>query len=234
MQRIAAHWSEAAVRFQDRRDAGARLASALRDEMGPDVVVLGLARGGVPVAYEVARRLRAPLDVLVVRKLGFPSQPELAMGAVGPGGARVLNDDVVRLLRMPTSAIDEIAAREQQEVERRERLYRRGRPREEVRGRHVVVVDDGLATGASMRAAIAWLRVVGARRITVAVPTGSAETCEALRADADGVLCLTAPEWLVAISQFYDDFSPTSDDEVRDLLARAARRRQWAQLGAPR
>jgi predicted phosphoribosyltransferase len=181
------------------------------------------------VAYEVARRLRAPLDVLVVRKLGVPVQKELAMGAIGPGGARVVNDEVVRLLHIPQATIEEIAATEQKEVDRREREYRQGRPREEVRGRHVVVVDDGLATGASMRAAIASLRASGAERITVAVPTGSPATCDELRRDADEVLCLTAPEWLFAIGQLYDDFSPTSDHEVRDLLARATRERQAAQ-----
>lgn len=223
------------VRFRDRRDAGARLASALRElreEVGPDVLVLGLARGGVPVAYEVARELGAPLDVLVVRKLGVPSQPELAMGATGPGGARVLNDDVVRLLHIPEGVVEEATRREQQEVERRERAYRNGGRRQEVRGRDVVVVDDGLATGASMRVAIAWLRAAGAGRITVAVPAGSPETCDELRAEADEVLCLSAPGWFFAIGQLYEDFSPTSDQEVRELLARAALRRHTEHAGA--
>lgn len=209
------------VRFRDRRDAGRRLASALKSEVGPDVLVVGLARGGVPVAYEVARALRAPLDVLVVRKLGLPGHEELAMGAIGPGGARVLNDEVVRLTHVPPSVIEHVAERERKEAERREGAYRRGRVGAEVRGRHVVVVDDGLATGASMRAAIASLRQQGARRITVAVPVGSPGSCEDLRADADDVLCLTSPEWLFAIGPFYEDFSPTSDEEVRDLLSRS-------------
>lgn len=209
------------VRFRDRREAGRRLASALKAEVGPDVLVLGLARGGVPVAYEVARALRAPLDVLVVRKLGLPGHEELAMGAIGPGGARVLNDEVVRLTHVEPSVIDHVTERERKEAERRERAYRRGRPGADVRGRHVVVVDDGLATGASMRAAIASLRQQGARRITVAVPVGSPGSCEDLRTDADDVLCLTAPEWLFAIGPFYEDFSPTSDEEVRDLLSRS-------------
>lgn len=208
------------VRFRDRRDAGRRLAAALRPEVGSDVLVLGLARGGVPVAYEVARKLGAPLDVLVVRKLGVPGHEELAMGAIGPCGARVLNDEVVRLTHVPQSVIDHVAEREHKEAERRERAYRRGRARADVRGRHVVVVDDGLATGASMRAAIASLRQQGARRITVAVPVGSPGTCEDLQADADDVLCMTSPEWLFAIGPFYEDFSPTSDEEVRDLLSR--------------
>jgi predicted phosphoribosyltransferase len=208
------------VRFRDRRDAGRRLAVALRSEVGRDVLVLGLARGGVPVAYEVARKLRAPLDVLVVRKLGLPGYEELAMGAIGPGGARVLNEQVIRPLRVPQAVIERVAAREQREVERRECAYRGGRPRADVRGRHVVVVDDGLATGASMRAAIASLEEQGARRITVAVPVGSPDTCEELRTDADDLLCLVAPESFHAISPFYEDFSPTSDEEVRDLLSR--------------
>jgi predicted phosphoribosyltransferase len=214
------------TRFHDRRDAGARLASALWDEVGPDVLVLGLARGGVPVAYEVARRLRAPLDVLVVRKLGVPSQPELAMGALGPDGTRVLNDRVVSLERIPGQVIEDVAAREAEEIERRERAYRKGRSREQVRGKHVVVVDDGLATGASMRVAIGWLRSAGARRITVAVPTGSPDTCGELRADADQVLCLTMPDGLFAIGEAYEDFSTTSDEEVSQLLAFAAQQRQ--------
>lgn len=208
------------VRFRDRRDAGRRLAAALRSEVGPDVLVLGLARGGVPVAYEVARKLRAPLDVLVVRKLGLPGHEELAMGAIGPGGARVLNEEVVRLTHVTPAVIDHVAAREQREAERRERTYRRGRARADVRGRHVVVVDDGLATGASMRAAIASLRQQGVRRITVAVPVGSPGACEDLRDDADEVLCLATPEWLFAIGPFYEDFSPTSDEEVSELLSR--------------
>jgi predicted phosphoribosyltransferase len=214
------------ARFQDRRDGEARLASALRDEVGPNVLVLGLARGGVPVAYEVARRLRAPLDVLVVRKLGVPGREELAMGAIGPGGARVVNNEVVRLLDIPRHVIEAVAERERCEAERREQAYRRGRPRLDVRGRHVIVVDDGLATGASMRAAIASLRAAGAERITVAVPTGSPDTCEELRHAADEVVCLTAPDWLVAVGQAYQDFSPTTDEEVRQLLDRAARERQ--------
>lgn len=213
-------------RFRDRSDAGRRLASSLEEHAGADVLVLGLARGGVPVAYEVARTLRAPLDVLLVRKLGVPGHEELAMGALAPGGARVINREVVHLLHIPESVIDDVATREQREIERQERAYRRGLPPATVRGRSVIVVDDGLATGASMRAAIAYLRASGAGRITVAVPTGSPETCEELRRDADEVFCLASPSGFFAISQSYDEFSHTTDDEVRDLLARASKRRE--------
>jgi putative phosphoribosyl transferase len=221
MQGPSAREEDPMVQFRDRRDAGRRLGAALKRDIGPDVLVLGLARGGVPVAYEVARKLGAPLDVLVVRKLGLPGHEELAMGAIGPGGARILNDEVVRLTHVDPSVIGHVAAREGREAERRERVYRDGRPRIDVRGRHVAVVDDGMATGASMRAAVASLRQQGARRITVAVPVGSPGACEELQADADDVVCLTAPDWLFAIGPFYEDFSPTSDEEVRDLLSRS-------------
>jgi putative phosphoribosyl transferase len=214
------------ARFRDRSDAGRRLASSLQEHAGPDVLVLGLARGGVPVAYEVARTLRAPLDVLMVRKLGVPGHEELAMGALAPGGARVVNRDVVRLLHIPDSVIEDVANNQQKEIERQERAYRRGLQAATVRGRPIVVVDDGLATGASMRAAIAYLRTSGATRITVAVPTGSPETCDELRQDADEVFCLSAPSGFFAIGQSYDDFSHTTDDEVCDLLARASKRRE--------
>jgi predicted phosphoribosyltransferase len=210
------------MRFRDRRDAGRRLGSVLRDKVGQNVLVLGLARGGVPVAYEVARALGAPLDVLVVRKLGAPAQKELAMGAIGPGGARVINDEVVRLLHVPQSDIDQIAAAAQDELERKERAYRRGRAARDVRGQHVLVVDDGLATGSTVRAAVASLRGSGAERITVAVPTGSPDTCDAVRKEADDVVCLTAPEAFFAVGQFYEDFSTTTDDDVCELLGRPA------------
>lgn len=214
------------ARFKNRRDAGRLLASALQGELDANVLVLGLARGGVPVAYEVARTLRAPLDVLVARKLGVPRHEELAMGAIGPGSARVLNEDVIRLLRIPTSTVELSARRERSEVDRRARLYRLGRPPEEIRARHVVVVDDGLATGASMRVAVAFLRESGASRITVAVPTGSPDACEDLCQNADDVLCLTSPQWFSAVGESYDDFSPITDQEVQGLLERAAKDRQ--------
>jgi predicted phosphoribosyltransferase len=222
------------MRFHDRSDAGRQLAQALREHAGPDVVVVGIARGGVPVAYEVARRLRAPLDVVVIRKLGLPGQEELAMGAVGPGGAHVLNAHVLHLLHVPEAVIQQVADREQKEVERRERAYRRGRSPEVLRGRKVLLVDDGLATGASMRTAVRAVRALDPARVVVAVPTGSPTTCEKLREDADDVVCLTSTEWFFAVGQFYEEFPTTTDDEVRECLSRAARERQVAQAPAQR
>jgi predicted phosphoribosyltransferase len=214
------------VRFHDRRDAGRRLAELLEEEAGPDVLVLGLARGGVPVAYEVARKLHASLDVLVVRKLGAPGREELGIGAVAPLDTRVLNDHVVRLLRIPDTMVEQITTRERAELERRERSYRRGATAQPIAGREVVVIDDGLATGATMRAAVASLTRAGARKVTVAVPAGSEETCEQLGRMADVVVCPAVTEPFFALGQLYDDFSPTTDDEVRDLLARASARRR--------
>jgi predicted phosphoribosyltransferase len=221
--------------FIDRRDAGLRLGRVLREVIGPHaVVVYGLPRGGMPVAYEVAQKLHAPLDVLVVRKLGVPGHEELAMGAVAPGGVRVLNDRIVHLLGIPADVIEAIAARELEVAARRERAYRGDLPREPARDRDVVVVDDGLATGASMRAAVRWLKDARARRITAAVPVGSPETCEELRQEADEVVCLTSPEWLHAVGQAYQEFSPTTDDEVRELVHRAASTPFATSHGAPR
>jgi putative phosphoribosyl transferase len=212
-----------ARRFRDRADAGRRLASELvayRDR--PDVLVLALPRGGVPVGYEVARALGVPLDVFVVRKLGVPDQPELAMGAIASGGVRVLNPEIVRGLRIPDSVIDAVAGREEQELARRERAYRGDRPPLDVRGRTVILIDDGLATGATMRAAALALRQRGPARIVVAVPTAAEETCRALRGEVDEVVCGETPEPFVAVGHWYDDFSQTSDDDVRALLARGA------------
>jgi putative phosphoribosyl transferase len=213
--------------FRDRRDAGRRLAACLRAKLGAwtggDWLVLGLARGGVPVAYEVARAVGAEFDVLPVRKVGVPGHPELAMAAVAPGGTLVVNEDVVARLRIPESLIGQVAARETAEIERRERAYRTGLPPPRVRDRTAIVVDDGLATGASIRAAVLSLRRAGAKRVIVAVPTGSEDTCDELRRDADDVVCMTTPEPFVAVGQWYEDFSPTTDDEVRELLARASR-----------
>src|SRR4030088_2287943 len=181
--------------FCDRRDAGRLLAAKLSAYANrPDLLVLALPRGGVPVAYEVARALDAPLDVFVVRKLGVPGYEELAMGAVATGGVRVLNDQLVERLGIPEPMIDAVAAREQQELARRERLYRGGRPPLDVRGRTVILVDDGLATGATMHAAIAALRQLQPARIVVAVPTASPETCEEMKAEADDVICAITPE----------------------------------------
>lgn len=205
--------------FRDRREAGRQLAEQLAGYVGrPGALVLALPRGGVPVAYEVARALRIPRDVFLVRKLGAPGSEELAMGAVASGGVRVLNQQVVRQLGVPEYAIDAIAAKELQELARRERLYRGGRPPPEIRGRTVILVDDGLATGATMRAAITALRQLQPAQIVVAVPTAAAETCEALRREADDVVCGMTPEPFFAVGQWYDDFTQTSDEEVRDLL----------------
>jgi predicted phosphoribosyltransferase len=210
-------------RFRDRSEAGRRLADKLTAYANrPDVLVLALPRGGVPVAYEIARALGAPLDVFLVRKLGVPGYEELAMGAVATGGVRVLNAEVVDGLRIPDHVIEAVAAGEQQELARRERLYRGDRPAPEVRGRTVIVVDDGLATGATMLAAIKALRAQKPARIVVAVPTGAPETCQQLKAEADDVICAITPEPFHAVGLWYENFSQTTDDEVRDLLARAA------------
>ena len=206
--------------FSDRRDAGRVLAEKLTAYANrPDVLVLALPRGGVPVGYEVARALGAPLDVFVVRKLGVPGYEELAMGAVATGGVLVLNDQLVERLGIPQHIIDAVAARERQELARRERLYRSGRPPLDVRGRTVILVDDGLATGATMHAAIQALRQQNPARIVVAVPTASPETCEEMRARADDVICGITPEPFDAVGRWYRDFSQTTDEEVGVLLA---------------
>ena len=187
-----------------------------------DVMVLGLARGGVPVAYEVASHLHLPLDVFIVRKLGVPGYGELAMGAIASDGVRVLNEDVVRALEPHAEKILEaVTAREGAELERRELEYRDNRPPLEVRGRVVILVDDGLATGASMRAAAAALRQKGAAKIVVAVPVGAPDTCREFEEEVDETICAIAPENFHGVGQFYEDFSQTSDDEVRELLAGA-------------
>jgi erythromycin esterase-like protein/predicted phosphoribosyltransferase len=211
-----------AIIFSDRRDAGRQLAGKLLHHAGrDDVVVLGLPRGGVPVAYEVARALAAPLDVFVVRKLGVPGHEELAMGAIASGGTRVLNQDILDELALPADVIDAVAAREAQELARREQLYRGGRAPLPISGRIVILVDDGLATGATMRAAIRALRALRPARILAAVPVGSPDTCEAMRTEADEVVCATTPQPLLAVGRWYQDFSQTEDDEVHDLLGRA-------------
>ena len=206
--------------FRDRADAGRALAARLDHLAGrDDVLVLGLPRGGVPVAYEVARALRAPLDVLVARKLGAPGQSELAMGAVAAGGVRVLHRAVVDGLGVPPEVVERVAVREEAEVARREGSYRRGRPPLDVTGKAVTVVDDGLATGSTMRAAVAALRTMAPPRIVVAVPVGARETCQELAREADEVLCLETPAGFRAVGQWYDDFTQTTDDEIRALLA---------------
>lgn len=206
--------------FTDRREAGQRLGEALAHLRGRnDLVVLGLPRGGVPVAAHVARALGAPLDVLVVRKLGVPGQEELAMGALASGGIRVLNDDVVRHLGIPSTVIEVAAARELPELERRERAYRGERPLLAVDGRWVVLVDDGLATGSTMQAAIQAVRQLGPACIIVAVPVAPAETLQRLRRLADEVVCLSTPEPFFSIGQWYRDFTQVSDATVQALLA---------------
>jgi len=215
--------------FRDRKEAGRLLATKLAAyAQRPDVLVLALPRGGVPVAAEVARALGAPLDVFLVRKLGVPGYEELAMGAVATGGVRVVNEHIVRTRGIPDPVIDAVAAEEQQELTRRERLYRGDRPPPDVRGRTVILVDDGLATGATMQAAIKALQQQQPSRIVVAVPTASPETCEALRAEVDDVVCATTPEPFYAVGFWYEDFSQTTDDEVRDLLAQSAQARRAA------
>jgi putative phosphoribosyl transferase len=212
------------AQFRDRRDAGRKLAQKLVHYAGrSDVIVLALPRGGVPVAYEVARALSTPLDILVVRKLGLPGQDELAIGAIAPGGIRVLNEDIIHSLNIPEEVINRVAQRELQELQRRERDYRGDRPAPEVRDRTVILIDDGLATGASMRAAIAGLRARHAARIVVAVPTAARETCEVFRFEVDEIVCSITPEPFYGVGRSYDDFSQTTDDEVRALFEEANR-----------
>ena len=208
--------------YRDRKHAGEMLASALSGHGGKDTIVLGLPRGGVPVACEVARALKAPLDVFVVRKLGLPWQPELAMGAIATGGVLVRNDDVLRTLLDPETVLENVRRAEQKVLEERERRYRGGRPAPELAGRKVIVVDDGLATGASMKAAVQALRKVGAGKVVVAVPVGPPDTCEELRQLADDVVCLQAPRMFSAVGQWYDDFGQTTDEEVTRILAATA------------
>jgi putative phosphoribosyl transferase len=209
-------------RFEDRRAAGRALARRLEGYADvPGLVVLGLPRGGVPVAYEIALALRAPLDVFVVRKLGVPDEEELAMGAIASGGARVLNEDLIRALHLNDAVIERVTQREQQELERRETAYRSGRAAIDVEGHVVIVVDDGLATGATMRAAVRTLRAMKPARLVVAVPTAAPDVCRELAADVDEVVCLRTPVPFYGVGYWYDDFSPTTDEEVRRLLALA-------------
>jgi len=208
--------------FRDRSDAGRQLADHLRDYAGdPNLLVLGLPRGGVPVAFEVARALQAPLDVFLVRKLGVPGHPELAMGAIASGGVRVLNDEVIRALELTEDTIAAVAAEEQRELQRRERTYRDGRSPADVRGRKVILVDDGLATGSSMRAAVMALRQQDAGGVVVAAPVAAPQTCAAFEPEVDRIVCARTPEPFFAVGAWYDDFSETTDDEVRALLERA-------------
>jgi len=209
--------------FRNREEAGqvlARKLAAYADR--PDVLVLALPRGGVPVAYEVAEALHAPLDLFLVRKLGVPGHEELAMGALATGGVRVLNDAVVHNLRIPNAVIDHVARQEQLELERREKAYRGDLPPPQVRGKTVILVDDGLATGSTMRAAVLAVREQQPARVVVAVPVGAAATCEEFRTETDETVCAITPEPFLAVGYWYEDFSQTTDDEVRELLRRAA------------
>lgn len=210
-------------RFLNRPDAGRRLAARLMTYAHrSDVVVLGLPRGGVPVAAEVASALAAPLDVCVVRKIGVPSQPELAMGAIAEGGIQVLHHDLIRQLDLLPGEVEAVSARELAEVDRRVAMFRDGRPRQRLQGRTVILVDDGLATGATMEAAIGSVRSQAPAHVLVAVPVGASDTCRRLKTFADEVVCLETPEPFLAVGQWYQDFAQTTDDEVRDLLRGSA------------
>lgn len=221
---MTAMFLEADLPFRDRSHGGQMLARHLGEyaDRG-DVIVLGLPRGGVPVAYEVARELHAPLDVFIVRKLGVPGFPELAMGAIASGGVRVLNPDVVAQLPQAEEVLALVTKLETQELERRETEYRDGRPAPDLSNKTAILVDDGLATGATMRAAVKALRKLGAGRCVVGVPVAAPETCAELRAEVDDIVCAATPAGFYGVGQFYENFSQTSDEEVRELLARAAR-----------
>lgn len=221
-----------AVSFANRRQAGEQLAAKLTAYAGHrDLLVLALPRGGVPVGFAVAQALQVPLDVFLVRKLGVPGHEELAMGAVASGGVRVLNTDIIELLQIPSAVIEVVAARELNEIMRRERLYRDQRPALAVRDRILILVDDGIATGATMRAAVAALRQRRPRRIVVAVPTAAKETCAAVSTDVDEIVCIHTPDLFYAVGIWYADFAQVTDKEVRDLLAATA---QNADPTAPR
>jgi putative phosphoribosyl transferase len=212
------------MRYQDRTEAGRLLAERLaKYKNRPDVVILALPRGGVPVGFEVAQALNAPLDVFVVRKLGVPGQEELAMGAIASGGVRVLNEDIVQMLRIPDEMIEATVAKETEELERRERLYRGDRPGLDARGRVAILIDDGLATGSTMRAAAMALRRHLPSRIVVAAPVAAGSTCDELSNEVDEVICAETPEPFYAISIWYRDFTQTTDDQVRELLSQSAR-----------
>jgi putative phosphoribosyl transferase len=209
-------------RFRDRAAAGRSLAELLAERLGPsggDAIVFGLPRGGVPVAYEVARRLESPLDVLVVRKLGVPHRPELGMGAVASGGVRVLNEDVLAAAGLDAGTLEQVVARESAELRRREASYRGDRQPPQPRDRMAILVDDGLATGSSMLAAVQALRSRGARKVVVAVPVAPPSTCDELADEVDEIVCAHTPASFVSVGSWYEDFAQTSDEEVRRLLA---------------
>jgi putative phosphoribosyl transferase len=207
-------------RFHDRTEAGKLLAAQLGEYADrSDVWVLGLPRGGVPVAYEIAQALNLPLDICLVRKLGVPGQPELAMGAIAPDDVMVLNHEILKSIGISRPALQQVIEDEKQELERRDRAYRENRPDPDLQGKTVILVDDGIATGSTLRAAIATLRQKNPKEIVVAVPVAPVSTCESLRAIVDKIICLSMPEPLISIGMWYVDFSQTSDQEVRHLLA---------------
>jgi putative phosphoribosyl transferase len=209
-------------RFRDRSEAGRRLAAALeRYAASPNLLVLALPRGGVPVGYEVARALNAPLDVMLVRKLGVPGHEELAMGAIASGGIRILSDEVIAAFAIPERVIATVAAREQEELNRQEKMYRNGRPPPMIRGRTVILVDDGLATGSTMRAAARAIRVQEPEFLVVAVPVAPEETCVELRREVDQVICALSPTPFFAVGNWYEDFSQIGDEAVQRILERA-------------
>lgn len=210
-------------RYADRHEAGRALGLELQRKLESrgDIIVLALPRGGVPVAFHVAEALGAPLDVFIVRKLGVPGHEELAMGAIASGGVRVLNQEVLRYVPVPQEKIDEVASREQRELERREKSYRGTRPPLNVKGRTVVIVDDGLATGSTMRAAVRALKAMQPAAVIVAVPVAARQTCNEFRAEVDDIVCLRTPEPFDAVGLWYRDFSQTEDEEVHELLDRA-------------
>jgi putative phosphoribosyl transferase len=211
------------MRFRNRSEAGRLLARTLhRYKDRPDVLVLALPRGGVPVAYEVATALNVPLDVFIVRKLGVPGHEELAMGAIASGGIRTLNESVIQQLDIPPKAIEAMAAREAEELRRREQLYRGDKPSPTISRRTVILVDDGLATGSTMKAAIAALRRQNPAKIIVAVPTAPADTCDELQREADEVICAVTPEPFYAVGLWYENFAQTTDAEVMELIRRVA------------
>ena len=208
--------------FKDRRDAGKQLAKELSDFKGQDdAIVLGLPRGGVPVAFEVAEALKLPLDVFIVRKLGVPGQPELAMGAIASGGIQVLNDSVIRRAGISESQIEDVAQKEKEELKKREKAYRGARPDIDLHGKTVLLVDDGLATGASMRAAISALQEHEPKKIIVAVPTAPSDTCQEFEPEVDQIICLRTPTPFWGVGGSYQNFSQTTNEEVRELLNKA-------------
>lgn len=222
------------TRFRDRRDAGRVLAQALGQYRGrPDTVVLGLPRGGVPVAFEVARALGAPLDVFVVRKLGYPGHEEYAMGAIASGGVRVLNPDLAGQVQLFAAALEQVTAREAVELERREQLVRGTRKPLDLRGRTVILVDDGLATGSTMRAAVRALRLLGPARVVVGVPVACPDTCRELAREVDEIVCATAPQPFSSVGRGYRDFEQTTDEEVQELLALSEQPGTAVQTNAP-